>query len=650
MSFNTHFPHLFTPLRVGPLIFPNRIMSAPTSLAELSPEEFLAPENIAYYKMRASGGASLVTIGDCIVDIGTGKSHPKQLALNDENAVPSLTLACDAIHSQGAYASVEIDHGGELSAPEFLAPGETPFGPSDFVDEWGDHIREMTREDMERIADCYAEAALRAKRCGFDMVMLHGGHGWLLHQFISPLSNKRTDEFGGSLENRARFPLMVIDRVRRAVGKNFPIEYRMSAVEFVEGGYDIETGVALAKLIDGRVDLIHVSAGTQKVPYSAVLMHPPIFSPDGPFVEYAREIKRNVSTPVVVVGALSDPKMMEEIIASGAADAVAIGRALLADPYLPLKAARGREEDITPCLRCLECEGSMHDTRTVRCAVNPEIGREAEAMAPKPPVPSRKVLIAGGGPAGMEAAVIAVGRGHQVILCEKGDHPGAALDFAGGIDFKEKIDKFSACLARRVKNSNVELRLNTEVTPELVRAEAPDVLIIAVGAQALKPPIPGLNDDNVLWGTNLDHGEIIRKKSCIVIGGGLVGCETALYLARNGVKTSIIEMRGEAAPDCSFMHRIALLEELRKAGVELHTSKRCVKVEKGRVFAEDGDGKEICYEAEEIISAMGMAPRTGAVESLAGIVPETRIIGDCAKSGKILNAMRNGYDAAMSIK
>jgi pyruvate/2-oxoglutarate dehydrogenase complex dihydrolipoamide dehydrogenase (E3) component len=292
----------------------------------------------------------------------------------------------------------------------------------------------------------------------------------------------------------------------------------------------------------------------------------------------------------------------------------------------------------------------MHDTRTVRCAVNPEIGREAEAMAVKPAVPSRTVLVAGGGPGGMEAAIVAAKRGHKVTLCESADHLGSTLDFAGGIDFKNKIDKFSACLARRVENLPIDLRLNTPVTPELVKAEDPDVLIIAVGAEAMKPPIPGLNDENVLWGTHLDHEAILKAESAIVIGGGLIGCETALFLAQHGVKASIIEMRDEVAPDCNFMHRIALLEELEKAGVELLTSMRCTKIEHGAVYAADTEGAEHCFKADELISAMGMTPRSATVADLAGLVTETHIIGDCAKSGKILNAVRNGYDAAMSIK
>lgn len=641
------FPNLLSPLKVGNVTFKHRIMSSPTSQAQLSPEGYLTAENIAYYRMRALGGASLVTIGDCIVNLADGRSHPMQVAMDDEGSVYSLTCAADAIHAGGAVAGVQLDHGGELSAPEFLAEHTVPMGPSEFVDEWGDFIRSMTVEDMERIADCFGKAAERAKRCGFDLVQIHGGHGWLLHQFVSPLSNHRTDEFGGSLENRMRFPLMVIDRVRQAVGKGFPIEYRMSGSELVEGGYDIDTAVEMAKLLDGKVDLLHVSAGTQKDFYSAVLMHPPIFSPDAPFAEYARQIKAAVQCPVVLVGAVHDPELMERLIRDGVCDAVAIGRGLVADPYLPRKVVQGREDLITPCLRCLDCEGSMGETRTVRCAVNPFAGRELERFYEKPARASRRVLVAGGGPGGMQAAITAAYRGHQVILCEAQDHLGGALQFAQQVEFKRKLNLFCQSKIRQLKAAGVEVRLNTPVTPELVREIQPDTLILALGGKPLRPGLPGIDADYVRFGADWEQMRQLEGETFVIAGGGLIGCETALHLAQEGKQVTLIELRDEVAVDCNFMHRGALLHELQESTVEICTGLRCTSFEGHRVTAVDSQGTEHQFDCDQVIVAMGVVPRADAVDALRGLVPNTIVIGDCVKAGRILHATRSGWEAAM---
>ncbi len=648
MKPNPKYPHLLQPLKVGRVTFKHRIMSSPTSQAQLSEEGYLTAENIAYYRMRALGGASLVTIGDCIVDLATGRSHPMQVAVDDEGSVASLTMCADAIHAGGALAAVQIDHGGELCEPGFLAEGEEPMGPSDFVDEYGDHIRAMTVADMERIADCYAEAADRVKRCGFDMVQIHCGHGWLLHQFISPLSNKRTDEFGGSFENRMRFPLMVIDRVRKAVGAAFPIEARISASELLPEGYDIETGVEIAKALDGKVDMIHVSAGTQKVPYSAVLMHPPIFSPDAPFAQYAKAIKAAVKTPVVLVGAVHDVDLMERMVAEGYCDAVALGRGLVADPYLPNKVVRGQEALITPCLRCLDCEGSLKDTRTLRCAVNPFAGRELMEMNLKPAAEKRRVLVAGGGPGGAMAAITAAARGHEVILCEKKDHLGGALEFADSVDFKVRLKKLRESQERKLHYYGVDVRLSTPVTPELVAEIDPDVFIIAIGAKPLVLPIPGMDADTVTFGADYSAMQRLEGNKIVIAGGGLIGCETALHLAHDGKEVTLVEMLPEVAKDCNFMHRMALLPELEKC-VDIRCGLRVTKFEKNCVYAVDAQGEEVAFPCDAVVAAMGLSPRSDEVDALRGLVAETVVIGDCAKSGRILHATRAGWEAAVNL-
>ena len=298
------YEKLLQPLQVAGLRLKNRMLSAPTSMAELGPGEHYSDDNINYYKLKAAGGVALVSVGDVIVDLSTGRSHPMQVGLDDPTAVPYLVKMADAIHSGGAAAEIEIDHGGALCDPVFI-DGKNAIGPSGYVDDWGDEVKEMTEEQIYEIADKFAEAAATAKACGFDMVMIHAGHGWLLHQFISEITNHRTDKWGGSLENRMRFPLLVVEKVRAAVGRAFPIDIRISGSERMPGGYDIQTGIEIAKALDGKVDLIHVSAGSQQDEYSCVLMHPGAFQQHGENVVFGAELKRadpRVGHKVVVIG------------------------------------------------------------------------------------------------------------------------------------------------------------------------------------------------------------------------------------------------------------------------------------------------------------------------------------------------------------
>lgn len=369
---NTKYPALLSPIKLAGLTLKNRIFSAPTSASELGAGEKFTRENIEYYKLRAAGGAAVVCVGEVIVDLDNGRSHPQQIGIDRlENGTVFCQLV-DAIHSHGAAASAELDHGGALCAPEFI--GKTPAGPSAYVDDWGDEVRAMTEEEILRTAKCFGQAAANAKRYGFDMVTVHAGHGWLIHQFLSPLTNFRTDKWGGTTENRLRFLLLCIDEIRAAVGKNFPIEVRISGSERTPGGYDIDFGVEIAKALDGKVDLIHVSAGTQQVEYSCVKMHPGPFEKDMENRNLAAEIKKHVKTPVCSVGAYNFPQQMEDAITSGDADCIALGRALVADPFLPKKIIEGREADITPCLRCSDCMSSMIAFKGMRCAVNPITG------------------------------------------------------------------------------------------------------------------------------------------------------------------------------------------------------------------------------------------------------------------------------------
>lgn len=642
------YENLLKPLKIGGITVKNRMFSAPTSMAELGANERYSKENIEYYKLRALGGAAVVPVGDVIVDLDTGRSHPQQVGINDPGAMPYLMAVADAIHSGGAMASVEIDHGGALCDPAFIG-GQCAFGPSGYIDPWGDEVKEMTEEQIYWVADKYAEAAANAKAYGFDMVMLHGGHGWLVHQFISPVTNHRTDKWGGSLENRMRFPLLVIEKMRAAVGRQFPIEIRISGTEYIDGGYGPDEGLEIAKMLDGKVDLIHVSAGTQQEEYSAVLMHPGAFQKDMHNAYLAAEIKKHVKTPVLSVGAFNMPDDMENFLSETGVDCIAMGRALVADPFLPRKIMEGRPQDITPCIRCGECQSGMIRNRVMRCTVNPYIGRECDVFHPIPTHRRKKVLIAGGGPAGMEAALRCVERGHEAILCEASDRLGALRFADNNTDFKMPMRRYRESQIAKVLRSGAEVRLNTPVTKELVDEIKPDVLIAAVGSEPFAVPVPGHDGANVVFGAYITPETKIGQK-VVIIGGGFIGCEEAVDLARKGHDVTILEMLDTLASECGRMHRIALMHELdTNDRITQAAGMRCTGINETGVYAADKDGNEVFYPCDTVVMASGMRARAETVEALRPLVKEFYVIGDARKAAKIMNATRDAYDAVVTL-
>ena len=417
-----------------------------------------------------------MTVSECMVHPKTDGSHAYHLDPSILNSLAAATYTADAISRHGCVPSIELSHSGMYAGTYMTDKTKQKemcqWGPSACTRPDGVQVRELTQEMIDDIVASYGKTAAMAKRAGFEMIMIHGGHGWLINQFLSPMFNHRTDYYGGSVENRCRFAIEVLQAVRQAVGPFFPIEFRMSGSEFVEEGYDLEGGIAIAKQIESYVDLLHVSAGTYQRTFGDT--HPSMFKEHGCNVYLAAEIKKHVSVPVATIGGLNDPAQMEEIIASGKADVVEMARALLADPYLPQKIMENKDDQIVRCLRCFTCMAERAATSTRRCTVNPLIGREMEGDVIYPAPVKKKVLIAGGGPGGLYAAYTAAKRGHEVILCEKEAQLGGILRSEQAIPFKYEMYQLTEVYERMAREAGAQIRLNTEVTKEYAEKEAPD--------------------------------------------------------------------------------------------------------------------------------------------------------------------------------
>lgn len=507
-------------------------------------------------------------------------------------------------------------------------------------EEWDD------KELIDEIVAAYGTVAGLAKRAGFEMLMIHAGHGWLMNQFLSPYFNHRTDEYGGSLENRCRFAKEVLTAVRQAVGPRFPIELRMSGSELFEGGYDLSEGIQIAQQLEDYVDLLHVSAGTYQRGFGDT--HPSMFKEHGCNVYLASEIKKHVKVPVATIGGLNDPEQMEQIIASGQADVVYMARALLADPELPRKVMEGRENEIVRCLRCFTCMAERAATATRRCTVNPLIGRELDGVEISPAPMKKKVLVAGGGPGGLYAAYTAARRGHQVILCEKESELGGILKSEQALPFKYEMYQLSGTYERLARKAGVEIRLNTEVTPDYVTSENADALIIAVGSTPLVPPIPGLNGPNVVIVNNYYKQKDKVTEDVVVFGGGLAGCECAIHLGMEGKRVHLVEMRDMLAPDANVRHRPLMLKELDKY-VTVHTGYRGLEVRTDGILCETHTGEQILLPGTSVICALGQRSRTDMVDALQDTAPFVRVIGDASRVSTITNAVYWGYHAALDI-
>ncbi len=649
MENSRKYAHILQPLRIGNTVFRNRFFSAPTGLYDLTPDRAPTDDYIAYFERKAKGGCASVNIGECNIDdegIGSPNSYEvpnlSERKLNKE----ALGKLADAISRNGAVATIELQKTGRIRSDE---PGRMMvLSPSDGPHPYDSRVkcRAMTEEEILHVIDTYASAAEYAKGRGFGMVTVHAGHGWLLHQFHCPNSNRRTDKWGGNPENRCRFTVAVIDEIHKRCGRDFPVEVRISGSEAFEGGYGIEEGVEIAKQLDGHADIIHVSCGNLFAPGTDFHTHPGIFQEEGMNVKYAAEIKKHVKKSyVATIGALTSLDVLEEIVASGKADIVEMARGLICDPDLPIKAKSGREREARKCLRCFKCVGQDYQDGRLFCAINPSSGKEREAARPPQPLSLRKVLVAGGGIAGMQAAITARGIGHEVILCEKGPALGGVLLCEKDVPFKQRIGDYIERQKYMLEKLGVEVRLNTPVTPELCAEIKPDAIVAALGAETAAPPIPGLTGENVRTAVEVFADAGLAKGKSVILGAGTTGLELAIYLASLGKEVRIVEMRSAAEAAGTAGTYAAQLKKY-DITVEYGTKADAITPEGVRVRA--GEDERI-IPCETVVNALGMKPRWDEADTLRFCAPEFYQIGDCLKARNLMATTSEAWTAARNI-
>ena len=625
------YEHVFTPLKIGRITARNRIESSPAIPFLGSADYFVTRELIEWNRAIAKGGAGIVTIGDTQIDYEDARRHGRShtLCLGDDKAVNGLSVLAETIHRHGAVASIELNFGG-------LCP------PT-----------EMTEEQIKGTIALFVNAVHRCVHAGMEMVMIHGAHGHLVGQFFSPLTNMRSDRYGGSLQKRAQFAIELLEAIREKVGDEVAIEYRISADELIPGAPSVQDTIEFAKMIEDKIDLLHVSAGNLYATETGARMIQPIYIPRGINVHFAEQFKKELRIPITAVGSIT-MDMAEEIIAQNRADMVAMIRAIIADPDCVRKAKSGEAGDIRPCIRCNTCLGrSRSYVLPTRCAVNPVAGREIEFVNPPAPAKKKRVVVVGGGPGGMEAAKTAAQRGHEVILFEKNRQLGGALIMASAPPFKEDVKKYLDWARRTtLKTSNLDVRLSTEATPESIAAEHPDVFIIAVGAAPFIPKLPGVNGKNVVWAGDVDKGSVEVGNMILIAGAGLTGCETALHLVKTGKKVVLIDMLplDQIAADAPAWNMTALRNMLKDYQVDIRTEVRLEGITDTGAVIIDKEGKRGTVLCDTVVLSLGVTPRTDLIRMFENLAPEVYVIGDCRRErGNLWHATTDGFNAAMEI-
>jgi len=629
------YKNLFKPLKVNGVVLRNRIISSPIDVHKS--------------REKATGGASLIVLGGGFVSkeirgrIAARNTSPFEVTNRDIALKTRETV--EFWRQGGSLVSLELLHCGEYGS---FMKSDFVYGPSAGT---RPHDKaEIIALDEAKVAEIiqeFAVGAAIAKEYGFDMVTAHFAHGWLISEFLSKSWNKRTDEYGGSYENRIKFPRRVLQAIRKAVGPTFPIDMRINGKDWIAG--DLNDLDEVARFLEdmgkeGLVDMANISVGADMVLTGNIRMATHAIHPRMVNAEITKYIKDRVtSIPITAVGAIMNPEEAEMLISEGYCDAVWIGRPMVADPRWAKKALQQKSEDITPCLRCLYCFPMATGARNVGCSVNPRFNKEELYPENGKATHSRYVVIVGGGPAGMKAAITAADRGHQVTLIEKSHQLGGAIRFSDYIASKQDLNSYMNYLIAQVEKRDIEVSLNFEATYDNVAKLNPDVLIVAVGAKPIIPPIPGIDKAHVSNCINVFPNLKKLGQNVVIIGGGTIGCELAIDIAEDGKNAVVVEMSGELNRTANRLYKIALAERMKELPtIKTLTNTQCLAIENSAVKVASNNRTEK-IEADNVIIAAGLSPLSELANSFFGITPETYVIGDCKKVGIVKNATEDAY-------
>jgi len=638
------FKSMFTPIKIGPMTVPNRFVVPPMGNNFANTDGTLSDNSLAYYHERAIGGFGLITFEATVVD-KKAKGGPRKPCLFEDDTVESFKRVIDACHEAGAKISIQLQHAG----PEGNAAvaGHPLKAASAIPSSYGRNTPvAISNEEIYELIELYGDAAVRAQKAGADAVEVHCAHGYLVNSFLSPRTNKRVDEFGGCFENRMRLARLIIENIRKKVGDSMAILCRINSSDEILGGLDVHDSATIAAYLeDCGVDGLHVS---RAVHIRDQYMWAPTVLHAGFSAELVTEIKRAVSIPVITVGRFTEPHFAELLVRQGRCDLVAFGRQSLADPHTPNKAKEGRLQELTPCIACLQgCVHNMYQGKPVSCLVNPFLGHEAEV---KPADVSKKVMVVGGGVGGMLAGYTAAMRGHDVTLFESTDTLGGQMRLAAYPPGKGDLTNMVRSYVAKCEQYGVKVRMNTKVTPEMISEEAPDVVIIATGATPLILPIPGINESGLINAVDLLDGKESCGQKVLVVGGGMVGCETAAFLGEQEHEVTVIELREKVGADVISEHRKFLMRDFDEYKIKSVTSAKVAK------FFEDGvsytlaDGSEHRLEGfDSVVLAMGARAYDPLSEEVKKVVKETYVIGDAVRARRALDATNEALEVAMKI-
>jgi 2,4-dienoyl-CoA reductase-like NADH-dependent reductase (Old Yellow Enzyme family)/thioredoxin reductase len=642
------FEKILEPIQIGKITLKNRFVMPPMVTNYAADDGAVTERFKAYHQTRAKGGVGLI-ITEAAYIHPNAKGFKNQVGIHKDELVAGLKELTEAVHKYGAKIAVQLYHAGrqttsKVTGMSVVAPSPIPCPVKQEMP------KELSLEEIKDLVEAFGAAARRAREAGFDAVEIHGAHGYLLNQFLSPYSNKRTDEYGGTLENRMRFPLEVIKRVKEEVGQSLPIIYRLSSAEFVAGGLTIEDTRAFAQtLVEAGVDAIHVSGGVYE---SSAMIIQPAAVPQGCYVENAAAIKEaiNGAVPVIVVGRIKDPVAAEQIIREGKADLVAMGRALLSDPELPNKVSEGRVQEIRKCIGCNQgCIDRLFQDVDIACLGNALTGHETEFDMSAPAKDKKKVLIIGGGPAGLEAARIAALKGHEVILYEKQPDLGGQMRVASVPPHKEEINDLTAYFINQLDNLGVIIEKGKEANINAIREVNPDVVIIATGSEPIIPKIPGIDQKKVVTAQEVLSGLASTGRKVVVIGGGMVGSETAELLADQGKQVTVVEMLDDLAVDVGALTRALLLNRIEEKKIKVLTKSKVQGITADGVIIENEEGSQEISGVDTVVVAVGYKSRNNLSEIIKGEDIPVYTIGDCVKPRKILEAVQEGFSLAYSL-